>query len=754
MPDGRDASAGNSLEAAGHFSVDARTLLTLGRDSIKDHTTALLELVKNSYDADADVVKITIRTGEPNSKRSFLKVADNGSGMTPQQIKNNWLRIGYSEKLADTLSEKRGRRRTGEKGIGRLSADRLGAVLELRTKAAKLDATGIRVNWDDFNKPNQDLVSVPIHLIDEPNFEIPLPRTPALKESANRRSGTELTCRKLRHAWTEADVEELYEELSILTPPFSKAQDFEIQLDTDVAPDLNGVVESKAARNATVELLADLDEDGSVNYTVKVQRANGSRSVQKKSLQWSQLIQKASRNRSLDLKISPSVGPVQAQLLFFPRKQQTLDGTGLNLRELKAFLNRNAGIRIYRDNIRVKPYGNPNEAEGDWLRLGDRKARDPAGAGRRTFKVAANQLVGAVFISRDKNPRLVDSSAREGLIKSRYFSELRSFVLGCVSLLETAYHDAFTEEQTSKATDNSASENVKTLRSTLKELALGLKKAQSSIPPSSVQYVKSSMEHIGAALNQIESTAKSIETLASQATVYRGLATVGIAASVFGHETQSSIAQFISSAQLATTVLKKDPPKTDRALTELEKARAHARKISMWGAFALARVARDKRRRTKLDVSKVLKEISEQMNPVFQASNITLETKLHPVSGKSFAMDIESIAINLLTNAYAACQFTSRQRKIRLELSEKKHNGRVGCEVMVSDSGPGVADEFKKRIWEPLFSLKQDSEGRQTGTGLGLAIIQSIVDDLKGFRDIDIDPSLKGARFRVWIPLP
>ena len=112
------------------FYIDAKTLIHLGRDSIKDHSTALLELVKNSYDADATKVDIEIFS----ETKDMIRVADNGFGMTENELKNSWLRIGYSGKRTSTKS-KLGRRKTGEKGIGRISTDRLGSQLELRTKS-------------------------------------------------------------------------------------------------------------------------------------------------------------------------------------------------------------------------------------------------------------------------------------------------------------------------------------------------------------------------------------------------------------------------------------------------------------------------------------------------------------------------------------------------------------------------------------------------------------------------------------------
>ncbi len=115
-------------------------------------------------------------------------------------------------------------------------------------------------------------------------------------------------------------------------------------------------------------------------------------------------------------------------------------------------------------------------------------------------------------------------------------------------------------------------------------------------------------------------------------------------------------------------------------------------------------------------------------------------------------MDIEAVLLNLLTNAYTACQQMQRERKIRVSVRPKDHNATPGFELIVADSGPGVADDIVNKIWDPLFTTKVDREGRQVGTGLGLTIVQAIVEDLKGTRAVTRDPDLKGARFTIWLP--
>ena len=80
-----------------HFSVDARAMLTWGRESIKDHTTAVLELVKNSYDASATIVEVQIWTGLFAEGGPHIRIVDDGVGMSAADVETNWLRLGTAQ---------------------------------------------------------------------------------------------------------------------------------------------------------------------------------------------------------------------------------------------------------------------------------------------------------------------------------------------------------------------------------------------------------------------------------------------------------------------------------------------------------------------------------------------------------------------------------------------------------------------------------------------------------------------------------
>jgi signal transduction histidine kinase len=726
------------------FTVDARTVLTLGRESIKDHTTALVELVKNSYDADANNVEVEIYVDVP---QPYIRVADNGVGMTERQVENNWLRIGYSEKKNQRLTKLK-RRKTGEKGIGRLSADRLGSLLELRTKAAS-KVYGLKIDWEHFSQEGKELGQILLDEIPHPNITIPR----ALKGQTPK-TGTELIIRKLRQTWTVDDIENLYHELSMLISPFKRLKDFQIVLNTDAAEGYNGKVESDFQEKAYITLDAKFDGVVNVNYTVTIRSNNDSRKQKKKQFPLSQFIQKniaqTSRRKKTDGESHDgtrlSCGPVNLMLLFFPQKSELFD-----LKQIRKFLNNNAGVRIYRDNVRVKPYGDPKEVEGDWLKLGAAFAANPAGARRASSNIRPKQLVGTVFIGRDTNPQLVDSSSREGLVHGDAFNDLRKLVSACVREVAIYHHEIYVEENP-KITSN-AVERVRDLSARLGEIRKGLRSIAPMLVRTAGETTEETIENIGTTIDAIKETVSSLSELENQSAVYRGLASIGIASAVFGHEIQSPISGISGFVNTAKDLLGTNPPQIAEAIEELENALEDAGKISGWGSFALLRVRRDKRRPIKVDLGKLTQDIIAELRPTLEALDIKLKLNAETLEGKILPMNFESVLINLITNASTACQQVRRQatgRVIDVAVKKKVEHGIKGVEIVVADSGGGVAQDKIDKVWEPLFTTKT---GNNVGTGLGLTIVRDVVEEMRGIRKLDRDSNLKGARFTIWLPL-
>lgn len=104
------------------FSVDANTARLIGRENVSRLDGAIIEIIKNAYDADATICVLYY-----DSDNKKLWIADNGCGMDETIIKKHWMSIGFSDKDIEIKSGK-GRIKTGAKGIGRFALDRLGSV--------------------------------------------------------------------------------------------------------------------------------------------------------------------------------------------------------------------------------------------------------------------------------------------------------------------------------------------------------------------------------------------------------------------------------------------------------------------------------------------------------------------------------------------------------------------------------------------------------------------------------------------------
>lgn len=230
------------------FRVSAELKNILGRDLITSPDVAILELVKNSYDAHATKVDITF-------DEDYICIADNGKGMSRDDLINKWLFVAYSAK-SDGTEDKSYRSRfkrhyAGAKGIGRMSCDRLAQYLTLTTHSSESRQTEVLyVDWSVFEQNKQqefDTINIPHETLDA------MPKFPA-----NGNSGTILEFKGLRNKWDAEAILAIKKSLEKMINPFSGADDdFEIEIiapqfietDMEAQPHrrVNGIIENTIA---------------------------------------------------------------------------------------------------------------------------------------------------------------------------------------------------------------------------------------------------------------------------------------------------------------------------------------------------------------------------------------------------------------------------------------------------------------------------------------------------------------------------
>jgi signal transduction histidine kinase len=730
------------------FSISARTALLLGRESISSPVVAVLELVKNAYDADAK--SVTVRFRKASAPEGTIEILDDGHGMSWEDVETKWMVIGTDNKQREPISPKK-RVKVGEKGIGRFALDSLASqvILETTPEYESAEPTyRMTIDWDKFVDTDKALHEIlhPVEMI-----------------KRREKSGTRLLLTGLRQPWAPRDYEQLYRNLAVLVPPFeSTVTGFSIKFDCDEARDLSGRVRSVMAKAALFKMRARLDEDNQVRISITTRDGSPGgklRPFKRYRRTWQQLF-----DIPEDKPAHPQCGPLEFEFYFYLREAPALKGTGITLKRLRDFLDIYGGVRIYRDGFRVKPYGDPGGA-GDWLGLSARRVKHPAGvASRKAGKwvIGENQVAASVFVSRQTNPDLRDQTNREGLFDNQAFRSMRSFVLKCIEIFETDrrwYELSKLPDEPQTVED--AIEEVK------EEILEEIEKLEEVLVPQPDTPQKTALAD---ALSQFkEAQIERLETLESayeveqQETITKhqllqNLATVGIAVSSMGHEVLETSRQIINAIKrlkkrLASLLLFPD----EKAEQYMERLHRYGQIMYSMSNFALGHIDRDKRRRQKVNIDSSIQDLyDETLQEMCATNRADIDLKLGGVPDiYAFPYEVESIVINFVTNSLAAFRRGHTPVADRhIEIETRYDEPARQIQIIARDSGPGIPKGDTERIFN-IYSTKVDDEGKPIGTGLGLVIVKDIVESHKGTIEVvENGRVLSGAEFVVTLPVP
>lgn len=770
-PNTMDPSQSDQSPVARHlgtasFSVSSRVALQLGRESISSSVTAIVELVKNSYDADA--TRVRVRFANLNKEDAFIVIDDTGIGMTIENLREHWLIIGTANKVQRKKTAKQ-RTVTGEKGLGRLGLDRLcsrtliESIREGATEGIRFD-----VQWDRY-EGNQDRLEAVTHDL----YSIPnLNHDPISNAWQPYPHGTRLVLQGLKDDWDKETIEQLRNELALLVSPFQGPNDFSIEIDTGGEwPDLEGSVsiQKPLLEAANWKVVATLDDADQIEITMSSPRHETEYHLRPTT--WNNAIKKQGTHSHC--------GPLRMEFYFFVRRDAELTTKTLRASEIVNFLKFNQGVRIYRDGFRVKPYGEP-DGNGDWLRLAFRRMQNPEGVSQNAkpgnWRVGYNQIVGAVFITHEKNAGLNDQTNREGLLQGKAFDHLNVFALRVIQFFEIHHQryemsrkalrlPAEQAEETAKSSIDGASEAIKELTALAQRIPAlagptGQNGTEALTVDSEIRKVLGEVQQkLESAAIGLEQSTKLYRESEEQKNTMANLASLGILAAAFGHETldwTGTVAKNVGwlHENLVRQTFMLRPDVEDDITTTLTDTVKEAQKVRKFARFTLGNLSRDKRRQRHFDVGTTIKRVFEAFEEV-----LTIQRNTHvdledlpstPCLIDGYEMDWESIVVNLITNASWALEDKPKaERKIKASLQD----GGTDWVFVFDDSGVGLEAGTENMIFLPAFSTKRSARGEIIGTGMGLFIVRSFVEDHShGVISAKANGELGGASFEIKVP--
>ena len=704
-------------------------MTTLGLELINSDTVALAELVKNAFDADAQFVLIKI-TGEVTEDGSIkaetgtIQILDDGHGMDETTINSTWLEpaTGFRRQSSRT---QRGRRVLGEKGVGRFAAAKLGTSLELTSRARNNNEVELKIDWSIFNDDDKylDEIKFSLNVTDEGIFG----RTKNISEiwrenkkhlNANDKpsveQGTLLTIRGLHNSLTTQDVGEMHQALSRLVSPFRDkhiTSDFNVILELPEQFDFrSGLIEQPdILQRSHYKLGAEVDNNG--HATVLIGLKNGEELAIDKILYHQD--QTALR-----------CGPFEIFLNVWDRDRESLNDLAAdfgNTKIAREFLDSAAGISIYRDGFRVLPFG---EKGDDWLNLDHRRFQNP------TYRLSNNQIMGYVLISRDENPKLIDQTNRQGLIKGPAFSDFQSAVLQLLQLLEA-------ERYKIRPRQERKSKSGLFDRIDLSELQHAVARSvpsKSRIP-----------EMVADIQKEIDNRFERVGEVLSR---YHRLATLGQLIDGVVHELAQPIVAIRQASTLGKESIDKASNQTIDKSQLLKKLRGYmviineqtrvvndvVRRIAPFGGGR--KRGRPKKYMIETAIRDAVALLSEDIRSI--GAEVRLPDTTHEVSLDG--TEVQEVLVNLLKNSiHWLKQVKKDSRVISIEV-ERDDDGSLF--LIVEDSGPGISEADRHFIFDPYFTTTPN------GVGLGLSIAGEIVEDYYGGKlELQSPGSLGGAKF-------
>lgn len=760
-----------------NFKAAARILTQLGEQMIENENVALSELIKNAYDARSSFVGIYVDTNYEERGEIIGKVVikDAGYGMTKEIIKDYWLTISTNVKLKQKNDKTIKNIPLGEKGIGRLSADRLGRKLVVETSVEGEDKkTYLEVDWEKFEtSPELALEDINVILSQVPEnpashyttLIITKLRNPDFWNQLISNSKQKMSLKKalfsmispfegLQDAFrieiiingTKLDMdiidEDFLEIISTVKLEFNfafndKRKEWEANISTILFPDF---YLQKTKKNIT--LLSSYEDNKWLNAYIDAIKLPDSPQSFPKTLYQEDLMKKLADTWEVKVFGFKSPGPFKMKVYSFSRgDQDTKDIVSQKLANIfgmnankqiatKNYFDSIMGVKIYRDGFRIFPYG---EASNDWLGL-----NISATSTGKYDDLKSNNTTGYVALT-GKNTDLREKTNREGFISDVYssvFFRLCSLAIDyaneCIqdnlSTIRNSYKKI--NDEIIKETEKIKKEQEDELKK-MKEQLQGATQGPSDstkVATTALKYSNRADEHVKTTKEQSIALKEQYEQLMMDVERVTELASLGMLVEAFTHE-----------FELQSNKLKKVVDNVKKSYTgnldiqrQLLKMESIIGTVDGYMAYLAPSYQKERKSRVRLDLITLLNSMYSGNTNSFMATRASrYDIRINIIGKEPFVvLANQGLLTQIFDNLYLNSEYWLNLDKEQEIISVKEFNIEFNYDlnqVIVWDTGQGVDPSIEAELFEAFKTKKEDGVGR----GLGLYITKNISEMLK-----------------------
>lgn len=738
------------------FTVDTHLFRELGELLVGRDSTALVELVKNAYDADATEVVVHGQDLD-DARHGYILVTDNGAGMSKDQFLAGFLRIASRVKEDARRSTKFKRRFTGAKGVGRLAAHKLAGLLEVESTPANPSDFPITasINWKKIEE---------LDTLDQIPGSGAVQMEAAKSRPPTAKSGTTISLRNLKRRWSAAERTRFLAEVQTFSAP-----NVLVNLPKDIlaSRSLLAAVDVRDAKGGDpgFEVRLEGDFDVGDEYWQNIASAAS----------WAIEISAVANRKTVQIAVTPTKTTVQsahrldkpAQRIFNIPHPTPEDGPHFQARimvregrsgtkEQQQWLGRVSGIRVYVEGFRVLPYGEPND---DWLEIDSDYASRPrtltylkdipaAGAesdDREGLLFLQNQsYFGAVFITLENAKSLQMLVNREGFIPNASLDAM-------VSILRTAVHLSVRvraaasfhqreEDRRSREAPGTADDSPTSVTSR-RDLRLQVDAAVSRAAALASEARESAAQgDFKEAKAKIDEAAKQFAVgsvthhrLMTEGSMLRVLASVGTQMASFVHEIKGLLAS-ASAVEASLNRLRKDQKLPGAVRTTLATLHSSAgdlrRSVERQASFLTDITSPDARRkRSRQPVAQRFDSAQRVLARAAERRGVAVTNLIPPElrSPSMFSAELTVVFTNLLSNAI---KNAGEHGKVRV-------TGRVGAGgaviLRMENTGVEVDLNDSERWFRPFESTTTEADPvLGQGMGMGLPITRNVLEEYGG----------------------